>query len=118
MLESDLRSYVVESCRLAMPVDATGKGNSGFPAPGIHVDGQPSLQPCPELRQARLFVVAAEPLEGAAIRALLERVGLVSVYAESPTRAIRMLTEKDDIVVWIAGHFDSDSLDLAIEMRT
>src|SRR4051812_10051517 len=99
-------------------IEVTERDDSGLPAAVPEgVDGQPSQPWCPELRRARILVVAGAPLEGAAIRALLERGGLVSVHVESPTRAIRMLSQADDIVVWIADHFDSDSLGLAMEMR-
>jgi DNA-binding NarL/FixJ family response regulator len=62
------------------------------------------------LSGAKVLVISDEPLQGFGMRALLESLGVAATFAETATRARRMLMGRHEIVVWIADRFDADAL--------
>jgi DNA-binding NarL/FixJ family response regulator len=62
------------------------------------------------LWEVRLLVISHEPLQGLAMKTLLESLGMDATFAETPARARRMLMDRQEIVVWIADRFDLEAL--------
>jgi DNA-binding NarL/FixJ family response regulator len=77
----------------------------------------PQAEPPGGLGGTRVVIVSPEPLEGFAMKALLETLGAISTYAETPARALRMLAGHEAVVLWIGDEMDAEALRIAIEMR-
>ena len=76
-----------------------------------------ALEAPAELRRTRVVVLASDELQGAAMKALLESLGVDATYAEAPTRAARLLAGRSGILLWLADNLDGDALQMAIEIR-
>jgi DNA-binding NarL/FixJ family response regulator len=81
------------------------------------VEGPGWRVPCSELRHSRILVVAAEPLNGIAIKALLESLGLVAIYVPTVAAAAELPPSPRDILVWLADFVDAESLAAARELK-
>lgn len=72
----------------------------------------------PAAQDVRVLVAAGEPLEGRALKLLLETVGYRALDVESISRARRMLgSPLTEVLLWVDGRLDTTAAAEVLELR-